>query len=381
MGNGRSKLGWLVALGVLHGILCVARLYGQTVGMTPPQANVHPSNLTNPTFPSERGPLVVTFPDYSSGTQPAPNAALEPWNNAAADRRWFGHPNPTDHGNINDPTDIQLAPASTELPPWRELLRPIVKLEWEWQPSGSDVGFSRADVGIVIPTYPVFGPPPPMLSTAFEYTWIEAPSSMRLPDQLYDFSFGGSWLRPLGARWKLQTLFSAALATDGEHVSRDAWQFRGGVLGIYESSPQWQWIVGAIALGRRDLPAVPAVGAIWQPSETVRLDMTLPQAKANLRWSTDGVRDQWLYLGGGFGGGTWAYEDTLLGDDVLTYRQWQVVVGWESIPHKRPGQFFVRGRKLAVEAGWMFAREIEFESVRRSIDLDDAFVLQVKLSF
>ena len=34
-------------------------------------------------------------------------------------------------------------------------------------------------------------------------------------------------------------------------------------------------IFGALALGRRDIPAVPAVGVIWQPGPGFRLDLTL----------------------------------------------------------------------------------------------------------
>ena len=67
--------------------------------------------------------------------------------------------------------------------------------------------------------------------------------------------------------------------------------------------------------------------------------------------------------------------------DQLTYGDWRVVLGWESVPRVEPGVPFQRGRKLGCEVGYSFAREIEFERDSATISLDDTLLLQAKLSF
>jgi len=251
----------------------------------------------------------------------------------------------------------------------------------EWQAEASDVQLASYDARMSIGTYPVFGPPPPFLNAGFSYFDIDAPSALDLPADLYDYSLGFSWIRPIKERWMVRFMFSTAFATDGNNTSRDAWQFRGGVFAVYRPSDKWTWTFGALALGRKDLPVVPAVGAIWQPTPALRFDLMLPNPKIALLLLDQGTRQQWGYVGGGFDGGTWAYETIGGLDDQLTYRDWRFVVGWETTPTPEPGMPFTRGRKLGFEVGYVFAREFEFENGRSNLDLDDSLHIRATVSF
>lgn len=261
------------------------------------------------------------------------------------------------------------------------LLRPTFSLAVERQAKVSDIEFASYDARVLVPTYPIFGPPPPLITAGFSYTDLNATDALELPADLYDVSLGFSWMRPVTERWMVQFMFSTAFATDGKNESSDAWQFRGGVFGMYRPSPEWTWTVGAIALGRKDIPVVPAVGAIWQPRPTLRFDLTLPKPRIAVRLIDNGARQQWGYLGGGFNGGTWAYETVGGIGDQLTYRDWRFVLGWESTPTPQNGLPFTRGRKLAVEVGYVFGRDFEFETGRPDIKLDDTVMLRVAASF
>jgi hypothetical protein len=262
-----------------------------------------------------------------------------------------------------------------------ELMRPTFSLTAEWQAEASDVELASYDARVLIPTYPIFGPPPPFITAGFSYTDLNATDALDLPTDLYDVSLGLSWMRPINERWMLRFMFSTALATDGKNESSDAWQFRGGVFAMYRPNPEWTWIVGALALGRNDIPAVPAVGVIWQPNPALRFDLTLPKPRIAFRLVDNGPRQQWGYIGAGFNGGTWAYERAGGLDDQLTYRDWRFVLGWESTPTPEPGMPFTRGRKLGVEVGYVFTREFEFETGRPDIKLDDTLMLRVSASF
>lgn len=266
-------------------------------------------------------------------------------------------------------------------PNFAELMRPTVSLAAEWQPEAGDVGMMWSQATLQMPTYPIFGPPPPMISGGLGYYRISAPDALDLPSELYDYSLGVSWVRPVSETWTLRVMASTALATDGHNTTSDSWQFRGGLFAMYRPNEQWTWIMGALALGRNDLPVVPAVGAIWQPEPWLRFDLTFPRPRANYLLVDNGPRQQWGYLGAGFEGGTWGIERAGGLDDQLTYRNWRVYLGWESIPTPEPGMPFARGRKLSAEIGYVFAREFEFESGIPSLGIDDTLMLRVTAGF
>lgn len=84
------------------------------------------------------------------------------------------------------------------------------------------------------------------------------------------------------------------------------------------------WIFGAIALGRNDIPVVPAVGVIWQPNPGLRFELTLPKPKIAFLLVDNGPRQQWAYLGAGLNGGTWAYQRAGGIDDQVTYGEQRI---------------------------------------------------------
>lgn len=284
-------------------------------------------------------------------------------------------------GDVPSPFEQGLTHGDGGQPDFWERMRPTVDLETEWLPASGEVGIFSYGAKMNVPTYPFFGPPPPLIRLGYSQTELFDTGHRDLPTQLSDFTFGLSWVRRLNDQWTLRMMGNAAFASDGENTSGDAWQFRGGIFAIYSRDPRWIWTVGALALGRNDLPAVPAIGLIWQPDETLQFDLILPRPRIRVLLRDGATRQQWGYVGGGFSGGTWAYQQSNGADDQLTYGDWRLVAGWESVPRARPGVPFQRGRKLGIEAGYSFARDIEFESGRPTLDLGNTFLLNASLSF
>ncbi len=279
---------------------------------------------------------------------------------------------------LSPAASVWAAPTSTrDSSSWQAqliaLMRPTFGLSAEWQAESSDVELACYDFNVQIPTFPIFGPPPPFVTGGFSYTDLHAPAPLDLPSGLYDYSLGFSWMRPLKERWMLRLMFSTAIATDGQNTTRDAWQYRGGFFALYQPNQEWTWIFGALALGRNDIPVVPAVGAIWQPNPALRVELTLPQPKIAFLLIDQGPRQQWGYVGAGLNGGTWAYERTGGIDDQLTYGDWRVVLGWESTPTPEPGVPFTRGATrrgvgLRFLSRVRIQKRIAQDSSRRHID-------------
>lgn len=262
-----------------------------------------------------------------------------------------------------------------------ELMRPTISLQSEFQGETNGVQIFSYDTKIKIPTYPIFGPPPPMISFGFSYTDLMSNENSGLPRDLYDYTFGISWMRKLNDRWTMRYMFTTAIATDGNNMSSDAWQFRGGVLAMYQPREDWTWVFGAIALGRNDLPVVPALGAVWTPSDRIKIDLLMPRPRASYLLFDNGVRQQWTYFGLGLNGGTWAYERNDFVDDEITYKDWRMILGWESVPKPKDGMPFARGLKMQVDVGYVFAREFEFEQADINTSLDDTWMLRGFISF
>lgn len=291
---------------------------------------------------------------------------------------------------------------SAQNPPGRSLLAPPTPIsarrfrlptaeQWEKMESiplglsaqwigGSNGGLVTSSAGLKFPLLKFFGSPPPIVRGGFAHTALSA-SEFGLPNSLYEYSIGISTVRPLSDRWTLRTLIGVALATDHENQSSDAWQFRGGAFGVYRANETWQWTIGAIALGRSDLPAVPAIGVVWSPSEDVRWDLIPPNPRLNWRIQHDGRRQDWVYLGGGFNGTTWGVESLPYGDDRLTYRDLRLALGWQRTPMAERGVPFVRGRKYGVELAYAFNREFELERNEIDIALRDAWILTIESQY
>lgn len=263
-----------------------------------------------------------------------------------------------------------------------------IGLEGQWI-LDSEFGLSTYDANFKIPL--LFGRnsstpsgPPPIVNFGFGYTDLflaDNIDSVTLPSTLYESSVGLAWMRRLNERWMFRTMIGVGFATDGENTTSDAWRFRGGAFAICQANEKWQWTFGAIALGRDDLPVVPAVGAVWTPQPGTRIDLTLPRPGINQLLSDDGQRQRWAYLGVGLNGNTWGYEGPEFGDDTLTYSDWRAVAGWESKPTPPPGIPFAPGRKYVVEAGYVFSRDLEFDRQTVELALESAWMIRLSTSF
>lgn len=255
-------------------------------------------------------------------------------------------------------------------------------LEAEWL-TDPDTGYRKLSTGISFPLLFLKrdGGPPPMVQLGFNHTDMNFANRFGLPGDLYETSFGLSGVRVFNERWAVRSILGMDFATDGENRSSDAWRFRGGAFAIYEANPQLKLSFGAIALGREDLPVVPALGAVWQPNDRTRWDLILPRPKVSYLLTDDGCRQNWIYTGIGLEGNTWGYETATGQNRQLSYGDWRWTLGWESRPSAPAGVPFVLGRKFTAEIGYAFSRDIELDSGSPEISLPGSFLIRTSTRY
>ncbi len=83
--------------------------------------------------------------------------------------------------------------------------------------------------------------------------------------------------------------------------------------------------------------------------------------------------ENWLYVVE-FGGDGWSIERAVPGlHDVATYRDFRILVGVEQ---RVPLELSWR-----LEAGYVFSRKLEYESIPASLHPDDTVVIRMTLSY
>ncbi len=104
------------------------------------------------------------------------------------------------------PPDSSDSPQAGEFSPQmvKKLMRPSWDMATEWQADTNDIGFASYDARVNFPTYPIFGPPPPLIDVGFVLTDIEAPLAAGLPAKLYETNLGLAWMRRVNDRWMMR---------------------------------------------------------------------------------------------------------------------------------------------------------------------------------
>jgi hypothetical protein len=103
------------------------------------------------------------------------------------------------------------------------------------------------------------------------------------------------------------------------------------------------------------------------------MDVIFPRPKLARRLAfMPREREDWLYLSGSLGGRTWAVERLPGISDQLTLRDYRMSLGWERI---RDG-----GGGIFAEIGYVFGRELEYDTSPISESFSDAVMLRAGIT-
>lgn len=200
----------------------------------------------------------------------------------------------------------------------------------------------------------------------FNIHLLSGPNSVPLPPRLYDFELGFQSRRSFSDLFSYDCSAMVGVYSDFEDSARDGVRFPSHAVGMFHPGPRADWVFGVDYLGRDDIKILPVFGLCWHdPARpSLRYEMIFPRPRVDLTLS----KKARLYGAGLLGGGTWDIEFPNNGNDVMTYRDYRIVMGIEQADSK--------GHLSAWEMGWVFGRTLEFRSRTNERDFDDAFVLR-----
>jgi hypothetical protein len=238
--------------------------------------------------------------------------------------------------------------------------------------SGDGIGFTNVEYrgSLRFPRAPFV-----WISSRFAWHFLNGPQTAPddVPTNLYDASLDATiaW-RSRDEKWMAMLAIAPGIFSDFENTN-DAFRLTGRLLAMYQWRPETQLIFGAVYLGRDDLPWVPAVGVMYVPYEWLRYEISLPRPRIAYRYAAEGDVERWVYTAGELGGGTWSARRAGGADDVLSYRDFQWLIGIERKQKE--------GLSWQVEAGWLFGRKLEWESGVGDRDIDPAGIVRVMLTY
>ncbi|MEM6799646.1 MAG: DUF6268 family outer membrane beta-barrel protein [Planctomycetota bacterium] len=243
--------------------------------------------------------------------------------------------------------------------------------------------FESDSVGVTgIQTDLVFGVPfprretPVLLTPRYRVLFLDGPDFTDVPARVHEAELGIGHFRRINDRWMFNGAVTLGLyADDHSFGDEDAFRVTGRALGIYELTSHWKGIIGVVYLNRAGLSVVPAAGLTYDRGD-FKLDLVFPRPRVAwlLPGSTPTAGDQrWVYLQGELGGNIWAVQRTTVASDTLSYGDARVMIGYE--------RKVIGGLSHRWELGYVFNRELEYDSEGFESELDDALFLRAGLTY
>ena len=268
-----------------------------------------------------------------------------------------------------------VAPIASPGPPGGESPLQAIRHTTTWLVPGGAEGLGMAEFEFSA----VFGFPLPTRASPLVITpgaairWTEGPEIVDLPSRLYDAFLDIRHIRPLSPRWKADLSIKPGVYRDFESGGDDGLRIQGRGLAVFEYSPVSTFLLGVTYLDREDVNLLPVAGWIYTPSDDWRWEILFPRPRVARRLSVFGGCEHWAYVGGEFGGGSWGVLRTSGRGDVVTLRDFRVLLGWERKHPHRPD--------ARLEVGYVFGRQLEYISDDTEFDLDDTVLLRGGIVF
>ncbi|MCU0713710.1 MAG: hypothetical protein MUC43_16750 [Pirellula sp.] len=200
----------------------------------------------------------------------------------------------------------------------------------------------------------------------YAFHFLSGPQQIDLPARLYQFSMGYQSRGRMSEYLSYDGAVAITVNSDFEGSAREGVFLPGHFAGMLHVTPEMDWVLGVDYLHRDDIKLLPIVGfsyhSDWMPN--VRWDLVFPRPK--VQFALPG--GHMFHVAGRLGGGTWDFELPSGVEDVVTYRDYRLLLG------------FSRGRGKegiqSIEVGYLFGRKLELRDANSFLDLSDAVAIQ-----
>lgn len=328
----------------------------------------------NPFQPIQRIPATEAFPHELSLSKLDPNQTqADP-----SDPAYRVSVNPPELSTLSNDVETQDALYLTEnevfttrpkLNPAKDGILQSLTIQSTWLAgSGDNIGLTEVSgsgtIGLPCPTRES----PLLITPGYGMYFLVGPSSVQAPSTLYQAYVTTLWMSQLSPKWGTVLSVTPGVYSDFNRTDSKAFRVSGMAIFNYQWTETTQLLFGAVYLGRQDYPALPAFGVIWTPNENHRLELTFPRPRYMQLFGYGEGYEDWWYVSGEFGGGSWRVEHPKGQTDWLTLSDYRMLIGME---RKTDG-----GGKSFLELGFVFGRRFKYTDDPVTIDMNSTVMLR-----
>ncbi|MBX3419606.1 MAG: hypothetical protein KF851_18575 [Pirellulaceae bacterium] len=204
------------------------------------------------------------------------------------------------------------------------------------------------------------------LSLAFNLHWLSGPVAPDVSPRLYDAVASYQVRKPFSHHFSYDVAASVGVFSDFAGSARQGVRFPAHAVGMIHFDPRKDFVFGVDYLDRQDIKILPVVGLSIREFlfPNIRLDLVFPRPRIDFALDTH----HRIYVAGLLGGGTWDFKTTTDSRELLTYRDYRIVMGFEYAN--------MHNHLSAIELGCAFSRQLNFATAGTTVPFSEAFVLQ-----
>jgi hypothetical protein len=208
------------------------------------------------------------------------------------------------------------------------------------------------------------------ITGSIQHHFLSGPKSVDLPSRLHDFILGYQHRGNYGA-FSFDCAASVGVFSDFQGSAREGFRFPAHAVGIIHASHRADLVFGVDYLDRDDYKIVPVIGVSYHDLNfaSLRYDLVFPRPRID--YTID--ESQRVYLAGRLGGGTWDFENPDGSGDVMNYRDFRLLTGYE--------QRYLNGSRHAIELGYVFGRQLTLRESAEESDFRNAFIIRLLSTF
>ncbi|HEY4262786.1 MAG TPA: hypothetical protein VGM98_21685 [Schlesneria sp.] len=193
------------------------------------------------------------------------------------------------------------------------------------------------------------------ISGGHAFRWLNGPDTTDLPPYLFSlFVDVGAGIKA-SDDWSFDVVVSPSWNTDFANKSYQLFRLPWQAVNTFKMNDEFKLVAGITDLDREDIKLLPVAGFIYKPTDgSKEFDLVFPHPKAAWRLSRAEEGRHWGYIAGELGGNSFSIQRPGAIHDIVTLRDYRLLVGWERRGEKR--------HACRLEAGWVFGRAVEYAS-------------------
>ncbi len=209
---------------------------------------------------------------------------------------------------------------------------------------------------------------PLLITPGYNVAYLAGPSVTDLPPRLHNAYVDFTWVPRIVNRYTLVLGVAPSVISDFESSGNGAFRLTGKALVLVDWSERLQFRAGLLYLNRDNVRLLPVGGVVWKPTDWSEYEIFFPKPKLAWRFNVGPGFEDWLFTTAEFGGNTWAVVRQDGDQDRLTYLDYRILIGVE---RRLNG-----GAGFRVEAGYVFGRDVEFESGGGDFQPNDTVIIR-----